>query len=186
MLCETQHTHNIFLAWNISPNTVQLQLTLVTNPNHIPSLKFYTLASLGCLRFSERHTFCVFVLTSFFPWKLEGPLHNCQKNTSSFTIVKCLIFEVQLKYHLFCEAFFDLSGNQCSKSSSSTFQKLSTCSHQNDHYYSLSTYFTLPRSTMGSKGLDHVFAFSLLLRTYPWCLAQMFIKLACLTTKNAS
>lgn len=54
-MCETQHTHNIFLAWNISPNTVQLQVTLTTNPNHIPFLKFYTLVSLGCLRFSETH-----------------------------------------------------------------------------------------------------------------------------------
>ena len=35
-------------------------------------------------------------------------------NTSSFKIIKYLIFEMQLKYHLFCEAFLDQEGRAVS------------------------------------------------------------------------
>lgn len=57
-LCVRQtdtHTHTISLAWSISPNSLAPTYFDNFNPNHTPFLKLYTLASLGCLHFSETH-----------------------------------------------------------------------------------------------------------------------------------
>lgn len=60
MMCETQYTHYVALAWNIRPK--RLALTYFDNfkPNHNPIPEIlhchYLIATLNCLPCSKTHT----------------------------------------------------------------------------------------------------------------------------------
>lgn len=157
--------HSISLMWKMRPYSLVSTYSDNFNPNHIPFLKGYALATLDCLLFSKTYmeVSTPSVLTGLFIWKLQITLLNCQiLHLSRLSNIS------SLKSNSNITSFVKPSLIRRVGRLVPIFPKHSTCFHCSDHHCYLLTLPTCsPWSARSSKGLDHVFAFSLSPRTYP-------------------